>query len=243
MSKRLFDITVAGGLLLLTLPLLVAAMLAIYCEDRHWPVFSQPRAGQGGRYFRVHKLRTMFYGADRFAVDVTPSDDQRITKVGAILRRTKLDELLQLWNVLLGDMSLVGPRPQVEREVQRYTEAERGLLAVRPGITDFSSIVFMDLSDVIEGSPDPNLAYSQLIRPWKSRLGLFYAAHATLPVDVALIILTPVSFVWRQAALRGVAWLLTRLHAPAELIEVSLRQKPLVPTPPPGSDAIVTSRD
>src|SRR5207247_4709716 len=103
-----------------------------------------------------------------------------------LIRRYKLDELAQLWNVLKGDMSLVGPRPQVQRDVNLYTEEEYHLFDVKPGITDFSSIVFSDEGDILKGSSNPDLRYNQLIRPWKSRLGLFYARHHNFWIDLKL---------------------------------------------------------
>ena len=120
------------------------------------------------------KIRSMIINADKTGVDSTSSDDMRITSVGKVIRKLKLDELSQLWNVLIGDMSLVGPRPNVKSETDLYTKIEKNLLNVKPGITDFSSIVFSDEGDILSGSDDPDLLYNQLIRPWKSRLSLFY---------------------------------------------------------------------
>lgn len=238
MIKRVMDIVIAGGMLVVTAPIQLLALLAIYSEDKAWPIYAQPRAGVGGKYFRMYKMRTMVVGADKGPTDATTRDDKRVTRIGAAVRRYKLDELPQLWNVLMGDMSIVGPRPQVERYVRQYTKEEEGLMAVRPGITDFSSIVFADQAELLAGHPDPNVAYNQLMRPGKSRLGLFYIARQHLWSDVALMGLTALSFVSRPLALRGVACVLNCLGAPPELVELSLRKKPLVPAPPPGSDAI-----
>ena len=118
------------------------------------------------------KLRSMIINADKNKVDSTASDDMRITRVGMMIRAYKLDELTQLINVLKGDMSLVGPRPNVQRDVDLYSETEKRLLSVKPGITDFSSIIFSDEGDILSGLDDPDIAYNQLIRPWKSRLGI-----------------------------------------------------------------------
>ena len=150
------------------------------------------------------KLRTMVVNADNTGVDSTASDDARITPVGQIIRRYKMDELTQLWNVLIGQMSLVGPRPQVKRDVDIYTDIEKNLLSIRPGITDFSSIVFADESDILTGMEDPDLAYNQLIRPWKSRLGLIYAEQRTLWIDIKLIVATVMSVIARNKALKTV---------------------------------------
>jgi lipopolysaccharide/colanic/teichoic acid biosynthesis glycosyltransferase len=242
MTKRLLDISLATLLTLISLPPLVVAMMAIYFGDRHWPLYSPYRIGIGGRSFRMHKLRSMVVDADKSKMDTTAANDCRITPVGRLLRRLKLDEVPQLWNVVMGEMSLVGPRPQIDREVALYTEPEKKLLSVKPGITDFSSIVFADLGEIMAAHSDPNIAYNQLVRPWKSRLGLFYVDHAGAGLDLALIGLTALNMFHRDLALRGMASLLRRLRAPEELVQMSLRRQPLIPTPPPGSDQIVTSR-
>ncbi len=189
------------------------------------------------------KLRSMVVNADKSGVDSTGSNDQRITAVGHFIRRYKLDELSQLWNVLRGDMSMVGPRPNVKRETDLYTQAERGLLAAKPGITDFASIVFSDEGDILKDHPDPDVAYNQLIRPGKSRLGLFYLQQASLWLDVRLCWLTAVAIASRRRALQGVVGLLRSLGADEALVQIAGRDSPLVPMPPPGGDRIVTSRD
>lgn len=242
-SKRMLDILLASIILLLTFPILIIALIAIYRQDGASPLYSPYRVGKNGVSFRMHKLRTMIVGADKNQVDTTGLNDSRITKLGHFLRRYKLDELPQLWNVLAGQMSFVGPRPQIDREVSLYSEAEKGLLTAPPGITDFSSIVFSDLGEIVATSPDPNIAYNQLVRPWKSRFGLFYIANSSVLLDIALIGLTAVAVVSKPHALAGVAWLLKKLNAPQELIEICKREKPLVPMPPLGSDEVVVTRD
>ena len=137
-------------------------------------------------------------------------------------------------------MSLVGPRPQVIRDVALYTEEEHHLFDVRPGITDFSSIVFADEGEILKGSENPDLRYNQVIRPWKSQLGLFYARNNSVVVDVQLIVLTVMSAVSRQRALAGVQSILRALGAPAELVSIAGRKNVLVPRPPPGADAVET---
>jgi len=189
------------------------------------------------------KLRSMVINADKSGVDSTGSNDRRITRVGHFIRRYKLDEVTQLWNVLKGDMSLVGPRPNVKRETDLYTKQERRLVEVRPGITDFASIVFSDEGDILKDQTDPDIAYNQLIRPGKSLLGLFYIEHGTLWIDLQLIFLTAVVIASRRRALAGVTGLLRRTGASADLVELASRSTPLVPRPPPGGDRIVTSRD
>ena len=228
--KRLFDFTASFAGLLVVLPVLSLAAVAIMLEDVHGPFYVAPRVGQGGRLFSLVKLRTMGVDAAAMGWDSTKEDDPRITWIGRILRRYKLDEFPQLWNVLKGDMSLVGPRPNVARETDRYTSFERQLLRVRPGMTDFSSIVFADLAEILKGHPDPNIAYGQLVRPGKSRLGVFYIDNRSFWLDLQLILLTVVGLIHRPWALAGVQHLLLRRGAAADLVELAGRRSPNVDT-------------
>lgn len=239
--KRAFDFLLAAFSLVVLSPV-IAVCLFIIARDGHWPLYSPYRAGRGNKSFRMHKMRSMVVDADKNKMDTTSRNDNRITKIGAIVRRYKLDELTQLWNIVMGEMSFVGPRPQIDREVALYTSVEMHLLDVRPGITDFSSIVFSDLGDIMADHSDPNIAYNQLVRPWKSRLGLFYIEKQSFFVDIALITLTAVAIVSREKALKGVVWLLQELGADDALVRVASRKEPLVPTPPPGTDTVVTTR-
>jgi len=243
MMKRFIDISVSAVGLLATAPVLAPAMLAIWLQDRHSPLYLAPRVGQSGRMFRMVKLRSMVVNADRTGVDSTAAHDPRITPVGRLVRRFKLDEIAQLWNVLAGDMSLVGPRPNVERETARYTAVERRLLSVRPGITDISSIVFADLGDILKNSADPNLDYNRLVRPWKSRLGIFYIDNGSIALDFALIALTGIAIASRPLALALVARLLEAIGAPEDLCRVARRAESLTPCPPPGSDRVVSAAE
>ena len=243
MFKRSLDITAAFAGLLIAAPIILPAMVLIWLQDFRSPLYLAARVGRDGRIFRMVKLRSMVVDADRDGVDSTAAHDPRVTKVGRVVRRFKIDELCQLWNVLVGDMSLVGPRPNVQRETARYTSAERRLLSVRPGITDFSSIVFSDLSDILKDSSDPNLDYNRLVRPWKSRLGLLYIDHRSALIDLALMALTAVAIVSRRTALRIIDRLLGAIGAPQELCRVSRRTDDLSPAPPPGADHVVTESD
>lgn len=242
MLKRLFDIVVSSMVLLLASPVLLVACFLVWRQDGHSPFYVAPRVARGGGSFQMIKLRSMVKNADSSGVDSTGANDMRITAVGHFIRRYKLDELTQLWNVLKGDMSLVGPRPNVKRETDMYTPIERGLLSVRPGITDFASIVFADEGDILAPFADPDLAYNQLIRPWKSRLGLFYTQKSALWVDVRLCAMTALCIVNRQAVLQQLSAWLNRLGAGEELVRVSLRQDALVPAAPPGATEVVQSR-
>lgn len=241
--KRLLDVLLSAIGLLLASPVLLPVMFLVWWQDKHSPFYVAPRVGRGDRVFKMVKLRSMVINADKSGVDSTGSNDRRITPVGHFIRRYKLDELTQLWNVLIGDMSLVGPRPNVKRETDLYTPQERVLLTVKPGITDISSIVFSDEGDILKDQADPDIAYNQLIRPGKSLLGLFYIEHRSLLVDIRLIALTLVAIVSRENALEGVVRLLRDAGASPELVELAARRVPLTPQPPPGATRLVTSRD
>jgi len=181
----------------------------------------------------------MVSNADKIGGTSTAGTDKRITWVGQFIRSLKLDEFSQLWNVLIGDMSLVGPRPQAAFDANLYTDEENKLFEIRPGITDFSSIVFADEGEILAGSSDADLSYNQLIRPWKSRLGLYYVEHNSFRIDFKLVCLTVVGIFSRKRSLSGVQNLLRRLGADAQLIRIAGRQDKLEPFPPPGSDRIV----
>lgn len=241
--KRLFDIVASTFGLLAASPVLLPVMFLVWRQDGHSPFYVAPRVGRGDKPFNMVKLRSMVVNADKTGVDSTGANDQRITPVGHFIRRYKLDELTQLWNVLKGDMSLVGPRPNVTRETDLYTPVERGLLDAKPGVTDFSSIVFSDEGDILKEQADPDIAYNQLIRPGKSMLGLFYIEHRSFVLDIELCFLTAIAIVSRERAVSGVCARLKGLGASQELLRIAARREPLVPLPPPGGTRIVTSRD
>ena len=241
-SKRVFDLMFSLLVLTLFSPFLVFLAIVIWMQDFHFPLYISPRVGKDEQIFRMVKLRSMVVHADQAKVDSTSTRDPRITPVGKIVRTCKMDEIMQFWNVMKGDMSLVGPRPNVERETRLYTDEEKRLLSVRPGITDFSSIVFSDLGHILQDSADPNIDYNQLVRPWKSRLGLLYIDNQSLWLDIQLIFLTCVSFFSRKLALKGVGFILKRIGVPETLLKVAMRTTPLTPYPPPGMDQVVTSR-
>lgn len=241
--KRLFDVIVSVFALTGFAPILLIFMYLIWRQDGHSPLYSAPRVGIDGKIFTMIKLRSMVINADQTGVDSTGSSDPRITSLGSTIRRFKLDEITQLWNVLVGDMSLVGPRPNVKRETDLYTAEERRLLSVKPGITDFASIVFADEGDILRDKHDPDLAYHQLIRPAKSELGLFYIENRSFLLDFALVGLTAFAIFSRTKTLLILSFILERLGCSEQLREVSLRQTTLIPRPPPGAYEIVTSRD
>lgn len=186
-AKRAMDAAAAIVGLVLGAPLWLAVAIWVRIDSPGPVLYRGTRVGRHGRTFRMWKFRTMVAHADRTGVWSTAADDPRITRAGRVLRATKLDELPQLVNVLLGDMSLVGPRPQVPADVAKYTSEERQLLTVRPGITDRASILFRNEADILRGHADPDAAYDALIRPEKTRLGLEYVRRRSLRTDLAIL--------------------------------------------------------
>jgi lipopolysaccharide/colanic/teichoic acid biosynthesis glycosyltransferase len=233
--KRIQDVVAATAGLLVGSLVLIPALIAVWVQDWHSPFYIATRVGLNGTPFRMVKLRSMKVLADSTGVMSTAGDDPRITAVGRFVRRWKLDELTQLWNVLKGDMSLVGPRPQVTQDVTRYTAEERRMLTVRPGITDMASIVFADEGEILRGASDADLRYDKIIRPWKSRLALLYVdGGSSVVLDVQLVFLTVLAIVARPRALARVALLVRSLGGGDELARVARRSDPLLEAPPPG---------
>ncbi len=186
MLKRLFDIAVSALALLGLAPLLLALALWIRLDSPGPVFFRQQRVGRHGVPFHIHKFRTMADGAP--GLPITVGADPRITRAGAWLRRTRLDELPQLWDVLRGRMSLVGPRPEVPRYVAHYPPALRAqVLAVRPGITDPASLAHLDEAALLAAATDPEREYIERILPAKLQRAANYARHATLATDIALL--------------------------------------------------------
>jgi len=188
MAKRLLDILLSGAGLLLCAPLLAACALGVRLDSPGPVLFRQERVGRGGRTFLILKLRTMRAGPAPGASQVTAAGDPRITRFGAWLRRTKLDELPQLLNVLAGDMSLVGPRPEVPRFVACYpAEARAIVLSVRPGITDPASVRFRNEAELLAGSTDPERDYVERILPEKIAAYVAYVRGRSLAGDLRII--------------------------------------------------------
>jgi lipopolysaccharide/colanic/teichoic acid biosynthesis glycosyltransferase len=240
--RRLVQAALAAVLLVALSPVLMLGIALVWLTDRRNPFYVAPRVGIGGAPFSMVKLRTMVVDADKTGVDSTSATDHRITFVGRLLRRLKLDELPQLFNVVKGDMDLVGPRPNVEREVALYTAEERRLLEVRPGITDLASIVFSDEGDILDGATDPDLLYNQIIRPWKNRLGLMCVDQRSAALDLRIVFLTVLNSVSRERALRSVQRIVRQLGAEPYLASVAGRTVDLPPAPPPGASEIVRDR-
>ncbi len=187
-GKRVLDVAIAAAALALAAPVLVLAALLIRLESRGHPIYRQRRVGRDGQAFEVYKLRTMVAGAETMGAGLAVDEgDERITRLGAVLRRASIDELPNLVNVLLGQMSLVGPRPTVQVQVDQYTDRQRGRLAVAPGITGWAQV---------HGRASP---------PWHERieLDLFYIEHASLRLDLHILALTARMVLGGQGLYRG----------------------------------------
>lgn len=191
MAKRLFDLLLSSlGLAVLALPLALVA-LAIKLDSPGPVFYRQVRVGLRGREFRIHKFRTMTHNPADRGPQLTVGADARITRVGAVLRRTKVDELAQLFDVLEGTMSLVGPRPEVPRYVALYPAGLREkVLSVRPGITDFASIEYRDEGTLLAQSSDPERTYREVVLPAKLALQVKYVDNSSLWLDVQILVKT-----------------------------------------------------
>ncbi len=188
MAKRLFDLLVASLALVVLSPLLLLLALAVRLDSPGPVFFRQQRVGRHGVPFRIHKFRTMVEDAATRGLPLTVGSDPRVTRLGALLRRTRLDELPQLLDVVKGSMSLVGPRPEVPRYVALYPPALRErALAVRPGITDPSSLAFIDEAALLARAEDPEREYVERILPAKLQQAADYAERATLWTDLGVL--------------------------------------------------------
>ena len=201
MAKRLFDITLSLLALVLLCPLLLAVALWVRLDSQGPVLFRQQRVGRGGRPFAILKFRTMQVNAEAAGLQITVGQDPRITRAGRWLRRSKLDELPQLLNVLRGEMSMVGPRPEVPRYVALYPADQRAtVLSVRPGITDLASLAFRDESTLLARSADPERTYVEEILPIKLRHACDYVAQRSLWLDLRIIVRTALALLGRQGA-------------------------------------------
>lgn len=177
---RFFDILFSIIGLVLLSPLFTVLYFLIRIESQGGGFYSQERIGKNGKPFKLFKFRSMRIGSDKKGLITIGEKDNRITETGFILRKYKLDELPQLWNVFIGDMSLVGPRPEVKKYTDLYTEEQKQVLQVRPGITDWASIKYVDENKILGESKDPDDAYVNLIMPNKIKLNMVYIQHQTL---------------------------------------------------------------
>ena len=191
--KTLFDLTLAIIIFIIFFIPIILLSIIIFLQDFKNPYYVSTRIGKNSKKFKMFKFRSMVTGADKNNVFSTSDGDTRVTLIGSFIRKYKLDEIPQIFNVLAGQLSLVGPRPNVEFEVNKYSESEKKLLDVKPGITDFASIIFSDEGEILKDSKDPNNDYEILIRPFKSMLGLKYIEYQSLFLDLKIIVVTLLS--------------------------------------------------
>lgn len=189
-GKRLFDILFSFVVLIIILPLLLIIIFLIFLTDG-WPVFYvQQRVGRGGKLFGLVKFRTMYKDADKKGLLTVGGRDPRVTKVGYFLRKYKLDELPQFWNVLKGDMSVVGPRPEVKKYVDLYTEEQRRILELRPGITDWASIKFSNENEILAKYENPEEGYVNEVMQEKISIYMNYQSNLNFYQDILIIFMT-----------------------------------------------------
>ena len=232
--KKIIDLILSYILVLPITLICLPLLLLVFLEDYKSPIYLAERIGIKGSKFKLFKLRSMIKNASEFKTNSTKEGDFRITKVGKIIRKFKLDELSQIFNVINGSMSLVGPRPNTFKQgVELYTKKELVLLSVKPGITDLASIVFSDEAKILSKSNDPDRDYNLIIRPWKSRLGLFYIQNCSLGLDLFIMIITPLAIFRKDLALELICKKLKKLKASDELIKVCKRKEEISIIPPP----------
>ena len=188
--KRLFDTVSSLLVLLLLLPFWLLIAVAIVCESRGGVFYTQWRVGRDNRDFRLYKFRTMRTGADRQGLLTVGERDNRITRVGYFLRKYKIDEFPQLLNVLKGDMSIVGPRPEVRKYVDLYTSEQRKVLQVRPGLTDYASIAYVHENEILAVAENPEQTYIVEVMPAKLALNLQYIDNKSIKEDIKIIFKT-----------------------------------------------------
>lgn len=238
--KQCFNYILSLLIAIVVLPIILFFALMIYLYDRHNPFYIANRVGKDGKCFKMIKLRSMCIDSHKYKIDSTANDDPRITPIGKIVRKFKLDELAQIINVVKGDINIVGPRPQVENEVKRYTAEEKRMLTVKPGITDISSIVFSDEGDILDGSEDPDLLYAQIERPWKSRLALMYIDHASFLLDLKLMFYTFTNSFARKWTLNKLSEIVKTWPCDVQdLADIVARRIPLYAYPVPGAIEII----
>ena len=189
MLKRIFDIILSLFGLIILLPFMLIIAILIKLDSKGPVFFKQVRVTKNEREFKIFKYRTMRVGSDKYS-QITVGKDGRITKIGSFLRKYKLDEIPQLINVLIGDMSLVGPRPEVPKYVALYTDEQKEILKVRAGITDYASIEFSDENDLLASEEEPEKAYIEKIMPKKIELNKKYLSEISILTDIKIILLT-----------------------------------------------------
>lgn len=193
--KRIFDVIASGVGMIILSPLFIIISILIKLDSEGNVFFKQRRVGKNKKIFEIYKFRTMVTDAEKIGRQITIGNDSRITRVGAFIRKYKLDEFPQLINVLKGEMSLVGPRPEVPRYVELYDEEQEKILLVKPGITDYASIKFRNENDILGKSIDPDREYIENVMPTKIDLNLKYISEISLLTDIKIIINTIIAII------------------------------------------------
>ena len=233
-GKRIFDLTLASILFIPFTIISVPFLILVWVNDKSQPLYLAKRIGKRSKEFNLFKIRSMVSNADKSEVISTKKNDIRITKIGLIIRKYKIDELPQLINIFNGTMSFVGPRPNTfKKGVELYTEKEMQQLNIIPGVTDLSSIVFSDESNILSKSDDPDEDYNQLIRPWKSRLGLIYVNNYSFLLDLTIIILTFFNLFNRKLVLNIIPRIVSIYSHEKDLISICGREVELFKKRPP----------
>ena len=185
--KRIIDISLSAIALVVLSPLFLIISILIICSSRGNFIYTQTRVGKDNTDFTLLKFRTMRIDADKNGLLTIGSGDSRITLMGTFLRKYKIDEFPQLWNILIGDMHIVGPRPEVRKYVDLYSEEQKKILTIRPGLTDYASLEYIDESEILEKSEDPEKTYIEVILPHKIELNLQYLNNQSTKEDLKII--------------------------------------------------------
>lgn len=193
--KRVFDIIASSCGLIILSPMLLIVGLAIKVDSKGPVFFKQKRVGKNKEIFEIYKFRTMVTDAEKLGKQITVGNDNRVTRVGKFIRKCKLDEFPQLINVLKGEMSLVGPRPEVPRYVELYSTYQSQILLVQPGITDYASIEYRNENEILGKSKNPEKTYIEEIMPIKIELNMKYIRNISLFEDIKLVINTILAIV------------------------------------------------
>jgi len=211
-------------LLSLTLfPFLLFVLFLVLIIDKQWPIFVSPRVGLNGVSFNLYKLKTMATKPELNHIVTTSVSDPRITSLGKILRRTKIDEMLQLINIIKGEMTFIGPRPNVPAEVKKYSKTEKSFLDIKPGLSDLSSLFFSDLNLLLRDSKDANEDYENKVRPLKSEITVMYIDMKCLTVDFKIFFASIVA-IFNPELARAIALKLIGLHY-GEMASIKLERK------------------
>jgi lipopolysaccharide/colanic/teichoic acid biosynthesis glycosyltransferase len=188
--KRLFDLIISLTALIVLLPIMFVIGFLVMLDSKGPMIYRQQRVGRNGKLFWMHKFRTMKLHSDKQGLLTVGEHDPRITRIGYFLRKLKLDELPQLWNVFVGDMSIVGPRPEVEKYVKLYNDKQKNVLAVRPGLTDPASLEYFEENRILESFEHPEEAYIQYVMPRKLELNLEYIERRNFFTDLFIMVRT-----------------------------------------------------